>query len=135
MEMREFTSGHGTRLADVVRQPPRRDVRWVMSSLLVVAVVADIVVLAIRRWSILVHNSYSPLPVVLLAALAVYLLWFWRKTAVDRAALASYSERHSEDPEALQAVDRAVNALYRGLFLACMFPFLALMLLQLILTG
>lgn len=127
MEIREFITGRGERLADVVQRPPGRDARFIMLGILVFAVVADIVVLMVRHWKFLSQNRYFPGPVALFAALAVYLIWFWVRAIKDREVLRRYSQEHTGDPASRDMADHMVAVLYRGLLAACMFPWLALM--------
>ncbi len=129
MTLRQFLTGHDL---PGVRKPGRQDFYFVGSSLLMIAIVLGIVVTVYRWWGMLVSNSYFPAPLVLLAATAIYLAWYWLRVWRELDRLYAAGQERSSDPLFVQIITRARITLYRGFFITCMLVLLMMMTLHLL---
>ena len=124
MTLREFVTGHGTPLSLIAKEPPRRDVRFALLTALVIAVTLNFAVAIYKLWGVLLANRYFPTPLVILVALAAAQVYFFFKTASERAALQRRAAERDLDPATMEI---ALRALYRGLFLTSMTAMLLLL--------
>lgn len=131
MTLRRFVPG--TVSYETAKKPAGQDFYFVGCTLLAFGVVAGIGVTIYRWWTLLLSNSYSPAPLVLLMTIGVYLCWDWTRIARQREQLAQRAKLiHTEDPNFQQLLQQALVNLYRGFFLMCMLVLLLMMLLHLL---
>jgi hypothetical protein len=110
-------------LTQVIRQPERRDIRFILLTVLVFAVVFDFGLAIYKMWDVLLANRYAPAPLIILIAFAIALPYFWVKTSAQRSALQHQSAARELDSGVAEI---ALRALYRGLFMAAMLSLLLL---------
>ncbi len=107
--------------------PARRDVRFVLLTILVFAVVLDFAITIYKLWNALLTSRYAPTPTVVLIAVGVALPYFWTKIATERSAL----QRKVEAQEINEAAaEIALRAQYGGLFMTAMIALLLLLALH-----
>lgn len=103
--------------------PARRDIRFVLLTLFVLAVVLNFAIAIYKLWDALLASRYAPTPTVILIAVGVALPYFWTKIAVERSAL----QRRLEAQEIDRTVAKiALRGHYRGLFMTAMVALLLL---------
>lgn len=103
--------------------PARRDVRFVLLTILVFAVVLNFGITIYKLWDALLASRYAPTPTVILIVVGIALPYFWIKMAAERSALQRRAEAQEIDRPAAEI---ALRALYRGLFMTAMVAFLLL---------
>jgi hypothetical protein len=110
-------------LAESASLPARRDIRFVLLTILVFAVVLNFAITIYKLWDALLASRYAPTPTVILIAVGIGLPYFWTKTAAERAVLQRRVESQEIDHAAAEI---ALRALYRGLFMTAMVALLLL---------
>jgi hypothetical protein len=118
-----------TPLAATLRE--RRDARFALLTVLVLAVTLDFAMAIYKLWGALLASRYAPAPLVILIAMTVGLPYFWAKTAAERATLRRHAEAGIIEPEVAAL---ALRALYRGLFFSSMAALLLLTALHQLVT-
>ena len=115
-----------------IEKPRGSDFYFFGATLLTLGVVLGIAVTIVRWWRLLLDNSYAPAPLILLAATAAYLGWYWIRMSRDRVQLALLERQCSGDPTSSQIVRQARMTLYRGSFISSMLVLLLMMALHLL---
>ncbi|MBV9760713.1 MAG: hypothetical protein JO340_09120 [Acidobacteriaceae bacterium] len=112
----EFVTGRGTPLATIAKGPPQRDLRFILLTVFIGAVMLDCGLAIWKVWDKLLARRSFPTPCVVLIALATLLPYLWLKTASERSALRLTAEKERDSA----AIEIALRVLYRGLFTAGM---------------
>lgn len=110
-------------LAENAGLPARRDIRFVLLTILVFAVVLNFAITIYKLWNALLASRYAPTPTLILIAVGMALPYFWTKIAAERSAL----QRRVDAQEInYAAAEIALRALYRGLFMTAIVALLLL---------
>ena len=110
-------------LAESLGLPARRDLRFVLLTMLLFAVVLNFAITIYKLWNALLASRYAPTPAVILIAVGTALPYFWTKIAAERSVLQRQLEAHEIDHATAEI---ALRALYRGLFMTAMVALLLL---------